>query len=92
MKILEILQREEPERYCDEANEETCGFTINESGQVSENCRNLWGLFYNTLTPEQKALYQNYQNVKEIYDTLESQATYQKGFKLAMRIMIESQT
>ena len=90
MNLLEILQLESLEKYYVETDFRTCGYSLQDIDLVEDNCNKLWSEFYATLTPDQKNLYAKYNEIKDVHNVLVSKVTYQKGFRLAIKIMTES--
>ena len=90
MKILNILQREDLESHYDEQDPDTGIFTLNDMDNVKMNYCTAWNRLEETLTEEQLELYENYRHLKFLYEELALKQEFERGFKLAMKIMVES--
>lgn len=90
MKILNILQREDLESQYEEQDPDTGTFTSKDIDNVNINRCNAWRRFQETLTEDQIEAYENYRSLDLIYEDLRLKEEFERGFKLAMKIMVES--
>ena len=90
MTVLKILQDAYLEYYYDQPNDDTNGFTTKDLDNVHTNMCNAFNKFQSTLTPKQLELYEDYANINLIHEQLCLEKEFQRGFKLAVKIMTES--
>lgn len=91
MKIIEILQREEFESQYNDSDPDTGMFSTSDYGNIHMNLHNAWDKLEETFSDEQIELYEKcYMPVAQIYEAMTRKIEFERGFKLAMKIMCES--
>ena len=89
MKAIKILQEVDFEHRCD-ALYDTTGYTVKNLDLVDSRRCDAERELEETLTPEQRQMFEQYLFLEQIYKELASEFDFQSGFKLATRIMAES--
>ena len=91
MKIIEILQRSDIETMYHDRDPDMGVFTVDDYQTVYMNLINAWNKLEESFSDEQMDLYDKcYFPVKQIHEEIIRKMEFERGFKMAMRIMCES--